>query len=248
MSEVEYGALADYYELINEHSVPYDEQADFLQAVWEAFGSEPRTPRVLDVACGPGLLARRLIARGLPVVGIDLSDRLVRQTERLSGGRFMLADMRRLPFRPVFDIGCCLLHTINYMTTDGDLGAAFGSIARSLRPGGLAIVDFIDYVSRSDWSGEWSETVKGDGVKIVCHHDQEADWGAMVATDRHTYTVHEAGKTWVVSGVDRLRITCAAEIIAFAGRSGLERLAVTGKYALSKKPGFDGGVVVARKA
>lgn len=248
MSEVEYGPLADYYELINEHSVPYDDQARFVEAAWEAFGREATVPHVLDVACGPGLLARRLIERGLRVVGFDLSDKLVRQTKRLSGGHFLLADMRRPPFRPALDIACCLLHTINYMTADEDLSAAFGAIAASLKPGGLAVVDFIDYVSRSDWNGEWRETVKGDGITIVCQHDQEADWRTMVATDRHTYTVHEAGKTWAASGVDRLRITCAAEIITFAGRSGLERLAVTGKYGLNKKPGFDGGVVVARKA
>ncbi len=248
MSEVEYGPLADYYELINEHSVPYDEQARFLEAAWEVFGRKSETPRVLDIACGPGLLARRLIARGMPVVGIDLSTRLIRQTRRLAGGHFLLADMRRLPFRPAFDIACCLLHTINYMTADEDFEAAFGCIAASLRPGGLAIVDFIDYVSRSDWNGEWTETVTGDGIKIVCHHDQQADWRALVATDRHTYTVHEAGRTWAASGVDRLRITCAAEVVASARGAGLERLAVTGKYALGKKPGFDGGVVIARKA
>lgn len=247
MSQVEYGPLAEYYELINEHSVPYDRQAGFIQEAWERFGHGSPRPAVLDIACGPGLLARRLTGQGLPVVGVDLSPALIHQARRLPSGHFLRADMRHLPFRESFDIACCLLHTLNYMTADEELAHAFGSIAGSLRPGGLAIVDFIDYVSRSDWEGEWSETVKGDGIKIVCHHDQEADWRGMIASDRHTYTVHEGGQTWAVSGLDRLRITSAAEMADFAQQAGLERMAITGKYRLDTRPGFDGGVLVARK-
>ncbi len=246
MSQVEYGPLADYYELCNESRVDYDGQASLIREAWARFGGG-RRPRVLDVACGPGLLSRRLVALGMEVVGIDLASALLTQAASRPGVRVVRADMRRLPFRRAFHVAACLLHTINYMTEDDDLRAAFVSISEALRRGGLAIVDFLAYEPRREWNAKWSHTVAGDGVRIICEHHQTADWRAMVATDRHTYTVHECDRVWSASGVDRLRITGAHEMAAFAEDGGLEVLTVTGKYALGKGPGWDGGVVVARR-
>ena len=247
MSQVEYGPLADYYELINENSVPYDEQAAFASRLLEEFGAQWTAPRILDIACGPGLLSGRLRGRGLEVIGVDLAEVLLAQAVHRGRGRFVRGDMRQLPFRGSFHLACCLLHTINYMTNDDDLACAFRSIAAALRPGGLAAVDFIAYEPRSEWRVQWSETVRGAGVRIVCSHDQVPNWRRMVAIDRHTYTVHERERTWSVSGEDHLRITSASEMRAFAVRCGLEPVTVCGKYDLGAGLGPDGGVLVARR-
>lgn len=247
MSQVEYGPLAQYYELINESCVRYDDHASFVVAVRDEFGASQVDTMVLDVACGPGLLSKRLRARGMRVVGIDLAHPLLLQAVQKRRGLFVRADMRRLPFREKFDVVCCLLHTINYMTTGEDLLAAFGSMASALLPGGLAVVDFIAYNPPSEWRAEWRETIRSGKVKIVCEHHQVPDWTTMIAVDRHTYTVHETGRTWSVSGEDHLRITSAEEMKLFAAAAGLDPLLVCGKYDLNASPGFDGGVLVAKK-
>jgi len=247
MSQVEYGPLAQYYELINESCVPYDNQAAFVLALVKEFIPSRSRPRVLDVACGPGLLSKRLIRCDLEVVGVDLAEPLLAQAASKRRGRFACADMRQLPFAERFDLACCLLHTMNYMTRDEDLALALSAIAGALRPGGVAAVDFIAYEPRSEWQAQWRETIRTAKVEIVCEHHQTPDWATMVAVDRHTYTVREPDRTWSVSGEDHLRITSAHEMGLFAERAGLEPVVVCGKYDLNSGLGFDGGVLVARK-
>jgi len=247
MSQVEYGPLAAYYGLCNESLVDYDGQASLLRNAWARFGG-PRHPRVLDVACGPGLLSKRLLALGLHVVGIDLAAALLVQAAARPGARVVKADMRRLPFDRAFHVAACLLHTMNYMTEDADLHAAFSAIHDALQPGGLAVVDFLAYEPRREWNAQWSQTLAGDdGVRVVAEHHQTADWGTMVATDRHTYTVYERDRVWSASGVDRIRITTPREMSTFAEIAGLGVLTITGKYALDQALGWDGGVLIARR-
>jgi SAM-dependent methyltransferase len=247
MSQVEYGPLARYYELINEHCVPYDDQAAFVCALLDEFGPQRDGALVLDVACGPGLLSRRLQRLGLRAVGLDLAEGLLRQATGDLRGRLVRADMRRLPFAGSLDLACCLLHTINYMTDDDDLTAALSGIRAALRPGGVATVDFIAYEPAREWGAQWTETIQSPEVTIVAEHNQTPDWRRMVATDRHTYTVYEPDGAWSVSGEDHLRITSPPEMRRFAEACGLEVLAICGKYALDSGLGFDGGVLVARR-
>ncbi|MGQ9731298.1 MAG: class I SAM-dependent methyltransferase [Candidatus Zipacnadales bacterium] len=248
MSQVEYGPLAEYYELINESFVPYDDQVAFLGDTIDKFSVPSKPPwHILDVACAAGLLSRRLVDRGQRVVGIDLSEILLTHGVKNNRGKFVCADMRWLPFRGVFDVACCLLHTLNYMTSDSDLRAALESMADAVKPGGLVIADFIAYEPRREWRAKWQQIVRGPGVRIVCKHDQTPDWHTMTATDRHTYTVYEETRTWFATGVDCLRITSASEMRLFAERCRLEVLSICGKYNLNEGPGFDGGVLVTRK-
>jgi SAM-dependent methyltransferase len=59
--------------------------------------------RVLEIGVGTGLVALPLSGRGLEVVGVDLSDPMLRQLVRKAGGRvpfpLLRADATRLPFR-----------------------------------------------------------------------------------------------------------------------------------------------------
>ncbi len=96
---------------------------------------------VLDLACGPGIYARRF-ARGSPqghVVGVDLSAAMLEvarqraRAERLDNLFLVRADALRLPLRDAaFDVvNCCgALHLFR------DLPAALAEVARVLRPGG----------------------------------------------------------------------------------------------------------------
>jgi SAM-dependent methyltransferase len=103
--------------------------------------------RILDVGCGPGRHARSLAARGMEVVGIDISQRFVdlATADAPPGATFWRGDARDLRFDAEFDAAISLCQGAFGLTggpgapLDGD-GIVLAGIARALRPGGRAAV------------------------------------------------------------------------------------------------------------
>ena len=109
--------------------------------------------RVLDVGCGPGRHAHALAARGIEVVGVDISQRFVdiAIAAEVPGATFRRADARSLNFVAEFDAAISLCQGAFGLTggpgapLDGD-GAVLNGMARALRPGGrLAVSAFSAY-------------------------------------------------------------------------------------------------------
>ncbi|MFD3617778.1 class I SAM-dependent methyltransferase [Streptomyces sp. NPDC058676] len=131
----------------------YDKEADAYDATR---GGEPRAAaaagavlgmvpvdarRLLDVACGTGIVTRRLAATrpALRVTGADLTYGMARTASLRLPGAIVLADGRRLPFPDgAFDAvtSVWLLHLL-----DGpdDVRAVVAECARVLRPGGVYV-------------------------------------------------------------------------------------------------------------
>ncbi|MET7575025.1 class I SAM-dependent methyltransferase [Streptomyces sp. NPDC005492] len=131
----------------------YDKEADAYDATR---GGEPRAAAaaeavlglvpgqarsLLDVACGTGIVTRRLTAGrpGLRVTGLDAAPAMTRTAATRLPGAILLADSRRLPFPDgVFDAVTTvwLLHL-----ADGpeDVRAIITECARVLRPGGVYV-------------------------------------------------------------------------------------------------------------
>ncbi len=103
--------------------------------------------RVLDVGCGPGRHAHALAARGIEVVGVDISQRFVDLAAQGAppGATFLRADARALAFDAEFDAAISLCQGAFGLAggpgapLDGD-GAVLDGIARALRPGGVVAV------------------------------------------------------------------------------------------------------------
>lgn len=95
-----------------------------------------------DIGCGTGRLAPQLAARGLSPTGVDLSPEMVRVARRdYPGFSFDVADLRDLPFGDASLAGVVGWYSLMFLAP-GDRPAAFGELARVVRPGGYLVTAF----------------------------------------------------------------------------------------------------------
>jgi SAM-dependent methyltransferase len=131
----------------------YDKEADAYDATR---GGEPRAAaaadavlglvpagarRLLDVACGTGIVTRRFTTArpALRVTGVDLTHGMARVAAARLPGAIVLGDSRRLPFPDgVFDAvtSVWLLHLVH---DRHDTRSIVAECARVLRPGGVYV-------------------------------------------------------------------------------------------------------------
>jgi ubiquinone/menaquinone biosynthesis C-methylase UbiE len=132
--------------IFSRHAAAYQRRLDEVmrrgetrgrQRVIELVGARPGM-RVLDLACGPGNLSRRLaalVAPGGEVVGIDLAQGMVQiaRETAIPNARFEVMDIEALEFGDgSFDAAACG-HGLQFA---GDLGQALREARRVLRAGG----------------------------------------------------------------------------------------------------------------
>ena len=125
------------------HALAYQQRIEQVMARGEARGrwrvlelvdARPGM-RVLDLACGPGTLSRRLAAQVSPrgeVVGVDLAPGMIEvaRAARIPNARFELMDIERLTFADgYFDAAVCG-HGIQFAP---ELALALGEARRVLR-------------------------------------------------------------------------------------------------------------------
>ncbi|MFC9841771.1 class I SAM-dependent methyltransferase [Streptomyces sp. NPDC060223] len=105
-------------------------------------GLVPETARtLLDVACGTGMVTRRLAAGrpGLRVTGVDAADGMARMAAARLPGAVALADSRRLPFPEGEFDAVTTVWLLHLMDRPGDARAVVSECARVLRPGGVYV-------------------------------------------------------------------------------------------------------------
>jgi SAM-dependent methyltransferase len=97
---------------------------------------------VADVGCGTGRLEPFLAARGLAPRGVDLSPAMIGVARR-DNPRFdyQVADLRELPFGDASLAGMICWYSLMYLAPS-ERPAAFGELARVVRPGGHLVTAF----------------------------------------------------------------------------------------------------------
>lgn len=127
-----------------------------------------KNKRVLDVACGQGVLCRQMQSRGATVVGVDAARPLIdaarrRESERpadLPPARFELRDARELgefETSEPFDFATCVLAIQNIHP----IQPVFGGVAKHLRPGGKFVVALMHPAFRGSKESHWEWTHDG---------------------------------------------------------------------------------------
>lgn len=125
----------------------------YAAEVYEALAERDVAPgaRILDLACGTGLVAAELVARGYRVTGADVSEPMLRiARERAPGATFVTARAEALPFpTSSFDAATCA-QAFHWF----DEAAAIAELTRVVRPGGTIAI--------------WSKAlIRGDVVRLI---------------------------------------------------------------------------------
>lgn len=148
--------------VFSRHALAYQQRLEQVMARGEARGrmrvlelvdAHPGM-RVIDLACGPGTLSRRLVQSVSPggeVVGIDLAPGMIELARAsIPGARFEVMDIERLELADAsFDAAVCG-HGFQFAP---DLGAALREARRVLRLGGrLAASVPVEETNDSVWT------------------------------------------------------------------------------------------------
>ncbi len=138
-----YEALAASYDRLTS-DVDYEATVDFYFEILKREGVCPRT--AADLACGTGSVTALLARRGIPVIGVDLSEEMLtiaaQKTQQLPVRPvFIRQDLARLYLPKGVDLAVCALDSLDYLTNPADCAEALRRVYRALNPGGILIFD-----------------------------------------------------------------------------------------------------------
>ena len=100
---------------------------------------------LLDVGCGQGRYSLAFAKKGLKVTGLDASEALISEANRLAqetalSVEWIVRDMRRIPFENDFD-GATLVDAFGFFDDDSDNQEVIRQISKALKPGArLALI------------------------------------------------------------------------------------------------------------
>ena len=120
---------------------------------------------MLDIACGRGRHSIQLASKGFDVTGIDLAENSIRIAREKENDHlhFFVHDMR-LPFWiNYFDYAFNFFTSFGYFDTRREHNNAFRTIAQSLKPGGIFVIDYLNSHYEEDHLVNKSE-LEIDGV------------------------------------------------------------------------------------
>jgi SAM-dependent methyltransferase len=154
-----------YYHMLYEHRDD-DEAFLFIKEIIRYLKPTPNC-KMLDVACGKGRHSKAMAEIGFDVTGIDLSFESIEEANKIADDslHFFQHDMR-LPFWiNYFDYAFNLFTSFGYFKTRREHDNSVRTIAQSLRPGGLFVVDYLNVHYAEDHL-QTSSTKEVDGVRF----------------------------------------------------------------------------------
>ena len=130
-----------------------------------------KSGRILELACGTGILAIHLARSGHTVVGTDLSPEMIaiasRKGRHVDSVDFAVADMRDLDLAPGFDAALCMFDSLNYLLDLEDISKTVKSVSSMLRKNGVFIFDFNRPLIYSAHNGETLKRRTEAGILVM---------------------------------------------------------------------------------
>jgi len=218
-------------------------EVDFIEDVLGLKGGG----HILDLCCGPGRHSLELARRGYDVTGLDRTSLYLKKAreqakrEKLKA-RFRKGDMRRIPFRKEFDAVINIFTSFGYFKKESDNQKVLEGAARTLKPGGLFLIDVInrDFLVKNRLRQGW---------------DEANGWLQLSSTQIDWERSRSLSRWILIKGKRReeidlsLRIYSPHEMIAMLKSAGLRMKQMFGGFDMSPvSPDANRLIVLARKS
>ena len=136
-----YTSLADVYDGMYRTFINYDDEFKFYSEILKA----NQCTEVLEIGCGTGNLASRLIENGFRYCGLDLSEEMLAIAKKnYAQGEFVKGDVRSFNLSQKFKSAIITGRTISYLRSNKDVYDSLVSINNHLSHNGILCFDFID--------------------------------------------------------------------------------------------------------
>jgi len=159
-----YSTLASIYHEMYQQIFDYDKEFMF----YHSFLKKKKCHKIIEIGCGTGLLAKRLIEAGYDYLGVDLYNEMLEIARKeTSSDRFIQGDMRYFQVDQNFDCALITGRSLAYIISDPEIISTFRGIHHLLRDNGYFIFDSFDANKIFDNFTEESEQVVKSGSKTI---------------------------------------------------------------------------------
>jgi SAM-dependent methyltransferase len=147
-----------------------EDHGDYAAWIHELAVRLPEQSPVLDIGCGCGLPATRILARRFVVTGVDFSEvQIARAKQLVPAARFLCEDVSAITVSPGLYSAVVSFYAIIHMPL-AEQAELFKKIAEWLKPGGY----FLGTVGHDAWTGTEEAYLGVPGGKMCWSHADEA--------------------------------------------------------------------------
>jgi SAM-dependent methyltransferase len=155
-----YSEYDTFARIVNEYWGPQVSELLFPDIEQLLLKNIPQKAHILDLCCGAGHLAKKIIKKGYQVTGLDGSVELLHYArENAPDGKFILDDARYFQLPSTFHGVVSTDYSLNHVINLEDLICVFKNLYAALLPRGLFMFDL-----RLDecYQGSWNNSMEGD--------------------------------------------------------------------------------------
>jgi SAM-dependent methyltransferase len=220
-----YSTLATVYHEMYQQIFDYDKEFRWYDSVLK----KNHCHKIVEIGCGTGLLAKRLIGAGYDYTGIDLYPEMIEIARKETNcDRFMQGDMRDLKIGGLFDSALITGRSIAYVIRDPEIRSTFEGIRKILKDQAIFVFDVFDAEKIFGNFTEESEQVIFSGNRKITRKNRLVKNLATGWTwDFHAkYSIEEEGTTNEYDDLSTLRAFTKEEITSFLEISGFKPLEI----------------------
>jgi len=215
-----YSTLANIYHQMYQHIFDYDKEFGFYDAILKRNNCQ----KILEVACGSGMLARRFIDHGYDYYGVDLFNEMLEiARSEAQTDRFIQCDMRSLAFNNQFDAVLITGRSIAYVIENQGIQDTLAGVSKSLKNNGILVFDIFEASGIFDNFNDFEQNFQINDRKIKRVSKLKMNLSTGWTYDWHAkYIIEQNGETAEYEDITTLRAFTKDEMSLFLKLTGFK--------------------------